>query len=114
MKKLIYLSLIVLGVLYACTSKQQNDFQSYVGTFEDENGVRYELRADSTTLLTFSDSITYEGTWKMSESKNGQLKFANIEFGGYQRYFYVMNGKIYHSEREMRHDVYGSKLRKVD
>ncbi len=39
------------------------------------------------------------------------LEYANIEFGGYQKYYYLKQGKLYRSEREMRHDVMGVKVR---
>ena len=116
MKRFICFPLLVvtLYLLSSCTGQTEHTFQSYVGVFEDEQGVLYELKADSTTLLTFPDSITYEGTWSMNTSEDGKWSYINIEFGGNLKYYYVMNGKIYRSERELRHDAFGSKLKKVN
>ena len=83
---------------------------SFAGTFITENGVRFELRADSTTLITFSDSVKYEGTWKSCKAED-HLEYANIEFGGYQEYYYLKDEKLYRSEREMRHDALGTKVK---
>lgn len=95
--------------LYACGSKAKS-IHSFVGVFTTENGVKFELRADSTTLITFSDSVMYEGTWKFCKTED-HWEYANIEFGGYQEYYYLNNGKLYYSEREMRHDVLGTKVK---
>jgi hypothetical protein len=115
MKRIIYSQvwIFVICLLSACSGSTKHDFQSYVGTFKDGQGVLYELHADSTTLITFSDSITYEGTWAMNTSEDGEWQYVNIEFGGYQRYYYVKDGKIYRSERELRHDAFGSEFKKL-
>ena len=39
------------------------------------------------------------------------LEYANIEFGGYQEYYYLKDEKLYRSEREMRHDALGTKVK---
>ena len=42
------------------------------------------------------------------------LDYANIEFAGYPRYYYLKDGKLYRSEREMRHDAHGEKVKYQD
>ena len=93
---------IAFGFLYSCTNTNSTEStHSFAGTFITENGVRFELRADSTTLITFSDSCKAED----------HLEYANIEFGGYQEYYYLKDEKLYRSEREMRHDALGTKVK---
>lgn len=102
---------IAFGFLYSCTNTNSTEStHSFAGTFITENGVRFELRADSTTLITFSDSVKYEGTWKSCKAED-HLEYANIEFGGYQEYYYLKDEKLYRSEREMRHDALGTKVK---
>ncbi len=114
MKKiLMMMGLVVTLVLIASCGSETAQEHPYEGTFFTENGVRFELRADSTTLITFNDSLTYEGTWKSGVAED-QLKYANIEFAGYIHYYYLHNGKLYRSEREMRHDFMGTKVKYVD
>lgn len=80
---------IAFGFYYSCTNTNSTEStHSFAGTFITENGVRFELRADSTTLITFSDSVKYEGTWKSCKAED-HLEYANIEFGGYQEYYYL-------------------------
>ena len=100
---------IAFGFLYSCSDSAESA-HPFVGTFITENGVRFELRTDSTTLITFSDSVTYEGTWKPCMAED-HLEYANIEFGGYQEYYYLKDGKLYRSEREMRHNALGTKIK---
>lgn len=101
--------MIALSFLYSCSNSAESTHSSYAGTFFTEDGVKFELRADSTTFITFSDSVTYEGTWKPCKAEDN-LEYANIEFGGYQEYYYLKDGKLYRSEREMRHDALGTKV----
>ena len=100
MKRFIYSSMLLMGicVLVACT-----------GTFFTEEGVRFELKADSTTLIQFNDSLTYEGTWQVCKSADN-LEYATIEFAGYPAYYFLKDGKLYRSEREMRNDVLGRRI----
>lgn len=103
--------MIAVGFLYSCSNgnNSSSESHSYTGTFITEDGVRFELRADSTTYITFSDSVTYEGTWKACKAEDN-LEYANIEFAGYQEYYYLKDEKLYRSEREMRHDALGTKV----
>ena len=50
MKRFIYSSMLLMGicVLVACTGKSSS--HPFGGTFFTEEGVRFELKADSTTL----------------------------------------------------------------
>lgn len=102
-----------LSVLFSCTQNKAVR-SSYVGTFVDEFGVKYELHSDSTTLITFNDSVTYNSTWSFNRSEDGSTEFVNLEFAGNQRYFYLKDGKLYRSERELRHDAYGTKIKYLD
>lgn len=108
MRKLILiLWMMVFVFLYACSGAGGAN-HPYEGTFITENGVKFELRSDSTTLITFSNSITYEGVWSSYKGENEE--YANIEFGGYPQYYYLKDGKVYRSKREMRHDAFGEKI----
>ena len=96
---------------YLCVSslyrkKQQPSLWRH---FFTEEGVRFELKADSTTLIQFNDSLTYEGTWQVCKSADN-LEYATIEFAGYPAYYFLKDGKLYRSEREMRNDVLGRRI----
>lgn len=80
MKRMIWIILVIVSVfLYACGSKAKS-IHSFVGVFTTENGVKFELRADSTTLITFSDSVMYEGTWKFAKLKIiGSMPILSLE-----------------------------------
>ncbi len=109
MKRFIYSSMLLMGicVLVACTGKSSS--HPFGGTFFTEEGVRFELKADSTTLIRFNDSLTYEGTWQVCKSADN-LEYATIEFAGYPAYYFLKDGKLYRSEREMRNDVLGRRI----
>lgn len=111
MRTFIY-SLIIaavsIGVFAACSGNDKS--HPFDGTFFTEEGVRFELKADSTTLIQFNDSVTYEGTWQVCRSSDN-LEYANIEFAGYPTYYYLKDGKLYRSEREMRNDALGTKVK---
>lgn len=104
--------IIAFGFLYSCGNSSEAR-QEYAGTFITEDGAKFELRADSTTLIIFADSVTYEGTWRAVKADDN-LEYANIEFGGYQEYFYLKDGNLYRSEREMRHNTFGTKVEYQD
>ena len=38
------------------------------------------------------------------------LEYATIEFAGYPAYYFLKDGKLYRSEREMRNDVLGRRI----
>lgn len=109
MKRFIYSSMLLMGicVLVACTGKSSS--HPFGGTFFTEEGVRFELKADSTTLIQFNDSLTYERTWQVCKSADN-LEYATIEFAGYPAYYFLKDGKLYRSEREMRNDVLGRRI----
>lgn len=108
MKRFIYSSMLLMGicVLVACTGKA---VAIPLAALFTEEGVRFELKADSTTLIQFNDSLTYEGTWQVCKSADN-LEYATIEFAGYPAYYFLKDGKLYRSEREMRNDVLGRRI----
>ena len=109
MKRFINSTMLLMGiwVLVACTGKSCS--HPFGGTFFTEEGVRFELKADSTTLIQFNDSLTYEGTWQVCKSADN-LEYATIEFAGYPAYYFLKDGKLYRSEREMCNDVLGRRI----
>lgn len=114
MKTFVYSLVIVvlgLGVFTACS--ESNAPHPFAGTFLTENGIRFELKADSTTFIQFNDSVTYESTWMINRSGDN-LEYATIEFAGYPTYYFLKDGKLYRSEREMRHDALGIKVKYQD
>ncbi len=117
MKRSIWFVLMIgcLSALYSCGNMGSGNSSNekshpFVGTFITETGIQFELREDSTSLIIFSDSLTYESTWEPCKSTDN-WEYANIEFAGNQKYYYLRNGKLYRSEREMRHDAMGVKVR---
>lgn len=105
--------MVIVAVLYSCSNTKTESVHSFPGTFITENGMRFELRTDSTTLISFSESVTYEGTWKPCKDIDG-MEYANIEFGGNQEYYYLKDEKLYRSAREMYHDAFGTKVKYVE
>ncbi len=101
---------LTVVLLASCGENKQN--HPYEGTFT-ASGITFVLKPDSTTHITFNDSITYEGKWMPARASDG-MEFVNIEFGGYKKYYYLKNGKLYRSEREMRHDVMGVKVQYIE
>lgn len=99
-------------VLYACSNKTKA-LHPFAGTFITETGVKFELLADSSTIITFPDSMVYRGIWKSCKGED-HVEYANIEFGGYQEYYYLKDERLYRSEREMRHDVLGTEVKYQD
>lgn len=114
MKIIIWAILIIMAFvfLYSCGNSSE-PHPRFDGIFITENGTSFELRADSTTLIKFSDSVTYKGTWTVRADAE-ETEFVNIEFGGYKEYFYLKDGKLYRSEREMRHSAFGTKVKYQD
>lgn len=108
------LVIVLLTTLSCLAISCTKEYHPYAGTFYDEQGVKYELRTDSTTLITYSDSVTYESTWMISKSEDGKYEYANIEFAGNQYYFYLMDEVLYRSERELRHRIHGSKVKYIE
>ena len=47
----------------------------------------------------------------LGKSKSADnLEYATIEFAGYPAYYFLKDGKLYRSEREMRNDVLGRRI----
>lgn len=110
MKKYIYSLLLVvisLGVFTACSGDSKP--HPFAGTFFTEEGVRFQLNADSTTMIQFDDTLKYEGTWKVRKDSNN-IEYAAIEFAGYPDYYLLRNRKLYRSEREMYRDNLGLEI----
>lgn len=91
---------ILLGILLLTGCDNNEKEHDFVGIFTTANGIKFELRPDSTSIITFKDSMIYESSWKISKDRNNET-YANIEFAGYQNYYYLKNGKLYRSIREM-------------
>lgn len=109
MKNLLF---YILGFLFlsfiSCSGSDSNSasgHHKYAGTFVSENGIKFVLNEDSTTLITFGDSVTYESTWKVCS--NDTMEWANIEFAGSQEYYYLHNEKLYRSRYNMDSDFMG-------
>lgn len=95
MKRFLYI-LPALLLLVSCGKKQH----AYEGTFTTETGYTFQLRPDSTVLITLPDSSKYDSRWKIL--KTDSLEWVNIEFGADQEYYYLYDGVLYRSERAMR------------
>ena len=102
---------ILLGILLLTGC--DNNEKEHVGIFTTANGIKFELRPDSTSIITFKDSMIYESSWKISKDRNNET-YANIEFAGYQNYYYLKNGKLYRSIREMNHDALGEEVKYIE
>lgn len=107
MKKIIF-AISVLAVIAASCSNGAKT-HPYAGKFVTETGTIFELREDSTTCIQFADSLQYEGKWS-SHRSGDTLEYANIEFAGYPTYYYLKDGKLYRSKREMISGKLGEKI----
>lgn len=105
MKKLFGIILVVSVIALCGCSNSSKTNHAYAGKFMTEDSIRFELNGDSTTLLIFPDGTTYNSKWKIVE--NGDDEWVNIEFAGNQAYYYLKNGKIYRSRRQMDNDSMG-------
>lgn len=103
--------LMAIVVLIGCSGNEKS--HEFAGTFITANGIRFELHPDSTSLITFNDSLTYESSWKTGKDRKGEA-YASIEFAGYSNYYYLKNGKLYRSVREMNHDVLGEAVKYLE
>ena len=109
MKRFIYSSMLLMGicVLVACTGKSSS--HPFGGTFFTEEGVRFELKAAPPPPPPPQDLLFFVGTWQVCKSADN-LEYATIEFAGYPAYYFLKDGKLYRSEREMRNDVLGRRI----
>lgn len=102
---LFIIASFIFALFVACgPSAKQHSFD---GVFFTESGIRFELKPDSTTLILFQDSTTYEGTWTISHTADNQ-EYANIEFGGYPKYYYLKDSKLYYEEEDMLSDQFST------
>ena len=104
---------ILLGILLLTGCDNNEKEHDFVGIFTTANGIKFELRPDSTSIIIFKDSMIYESSWKISKDRNNET-YANIEFAGYQNYYYLKNGKLYRSIREMNHDALGEEVKYLE
>ena len=109
MKRILYISIISLGTAYLSSCKNPKAAHPFHGKFVTETGIRFDLRADSTTLIQYDDSSSYEGTWKVY-NQGDTLKYATIEFAGYFNYYYLRNGKLYRNEHNMIRQALGEEI----
>ena len=111
MKKVIFAISVLAVTAVSCSNGVKN--HPYVGKFVTETGTVFELREDSTTCIQFADSLQYEGKWTFHNSGD-TLEYANIEFAGYPAYYYLKDGKLYRSKREMFSQKLGEKISYID
>ena len=79
------------------------------GIFKTETGIKFELKEDSTTFIQFNDSIHYKGVWAIHRNDEN-TEYVTIEFAGNLNYYYLKDGQLYHSEREMINNNFGTKI----
>lgn len=110
MKRTLGIISIVCTVLTfaACSGGSSKSSHAYAGTFITDTGITFTLNEDSTTNIVFRDGIQYQSTWEVV--KRGGDEWAIIEFSGNKQYYFLKNGKIYHSHMEMDLDKFGSKV----
>lgn len=111
MRNLLFILATVLISITSCTTNTSTKGKNgdYVGTFLTDQGIKFVLNPDSTATIYFSDTLTYNASWKpVTSSDNWQ--YANIEFAGYLRYYFLHDCKLYRSEREMRTNFNGEKV----
>lgn len=110
MKRILGIISIVCTVLLigACSGSKGNASGDYAGTFTTQGGIIFTLNEDSTTVIDFGNGIDYKGTWEIVRSDGEE--WANIEFSGNKQYYYLKNGKIYRSHKQMAFDQFGSKV----
>lgn len=112
MKRILFvLTLLVsLACLSSCQKKEAHPFQ---GRFVTETGIKFDLRTDSTTMIQYDDSSSYEGTWR-AHNQGDTLKFATIEFAGYFNYYYLRNERLYRDERNMLRQALGEEVKYIE
>lgn len=112
MKRILFvLTLLVsLACLSSCQKKTAHPFQ---GRFVTETGIKFDLRTDSTTMIQYDDSSSYEGTWR-AHNQGDTLIFATIEFAGYFNYYYLRNERLYRDERNMLRQALGEEVKYIE
>lgn len=113
MKTKILLAIALTASFIACgggrsSGNATGNDRPFDGTFTTEYGMRFQLNPDSTTLLTFDDSITYEGRWTIR--RKADIEYANIELAGNINHYFFKNGKLYRNEQQMMEDVNGMEV----
>lgn len=96
---------MALGIFFtACSSSHEG----WVGTYKNKFGTTYELRADSTCIITFEDKTTYEGAW--TERNEDGVKYVNIEFASDPNYYYLKDDVIYRTHQGMMQQSGGKEV----
>lgn len=105
---------IALGcICLSCGKGNISYSHDYKGTFITKDSVKFELYDDSSTCITFPNQLTYKSVWKVVKDRDG-MEWVNIEFGGNQNHYYLKDGFLYRSERNMRHEFWGAKIMYLD
>lgn len=108
---------MLAGCVMACGGNKQKEGSHsanhpYEGTFITKYGMKFRLDSDSTTLLLFNDSISYQGVWKVRHKEG--MEYVNIEFSGDYNYYYLKDGKLYRKEQQMQNEVNGIDVTYID
>ena len=113
MKKILFILTVSVSLICISSCKKSAATHPFPGKFVTETGIQFDLRADSTTLIQYDDSSSYEGTWKVY-NQGDTLKYATIEFAGYFNYYYLRNGKLYRNEHNMIRQALGEAIEYQD
>ena len=113
MKRILFALAILISLLYLSSCKQSVSTHPFQGRFITETGIKFDLRGDSTTMIQYNDSSSYEGTWS-AHNQGDTLIYATIEFAGYYNYYYLRNGKLYRNDRNMMRQTLGEGLQYID
>ena len=105
MKKILFILTVSVSLICFSSCKKSAATHPFPGKFN--------LRSDSTTLIQYDDSSSYEGTWKVY-NQGDTLKYATIEFAGYFNYYYLRNGKLYRNEHNMIRQALGEEIEYQD
>jgi hypothetical protein len=113
MKKILFVLIVLASLTCLFSCKKSVSTHPFQGSFVTETGIKFSLRTDSTTLIQYDDSSSYEGTWSVHK-QGDTLVYATIEFAGYYNYYYLRNGKLYRNERSMMRQTLGEELEYQD
>lgn len=113
MKRILFVLTVLISLAYLSSCKKSVSTHPFQGRFITETGIKFDLRADSTSMIQYNDSNSYEGTWS-SYNQGDTLIYATIEFAGYYNYYYLRNGKLYRNERNMIRQTLGEELQYQD
>lgn len=111
MKIFIYGMIFYFLFVFSSCGNVDKPSSSHVfnGIFKTETGIKFELKEDSTTFILFNDSIHYKGVWAIHRNDEN-TEYVTIEFAGNPNYYYLKDSQLYHSEREMINNNFGTKI----